>query len=325
MAIQQEPIDWRYLTFLLGQHFLGLNFRDYSKKIWPGIWYSRTSILGSWNSYWYTEPISIAGPSILYFFLYAHRGCSQPRRCSVNSRHNIGITAQNLVQCSRRTPSVSASDRWCKRAVAELYSHHSELNRSHSKWFLPRLRREPVGILSNVLYGIAHSHLCQLLWPWDCRMWYATSAGSELCQENWPPGASLVSGSKRQTGLGQTRPSVRWACAAKGGGSAASRSRVRPQLQAPADAQASPGAPPQCRSSKGHFLPGLRPSHAAPARQAPKVHLPIELDVVLDDVSLNPQPQLWLWRNVPLEDMWKPKPSCLRVSQVPIFTVNDNI
>ena len=79
---------------------------------------------------------------------------------------NIGITAQNLAQCSRRTPLLSASDRQCKKRMAGLYYHHSELNRSRSKWFLPKLRREPVGILSNVLYGIAHFHLCQLLWPW---------------------------------------------------------------------------------------------------------------------------------------------------------------
>ena len=38
----QEPIHWSYLPY---NH--GLNFREYPPKIWPEIWYSRTSILGS--------------------------------------------------------------------------------------------------------------------------------------------------------------------------------------------------------------------------------------------------------------------------------------
>ena len=35
----------------------GLNFREYPHKIWPNIWYERTSILGSWNSHCY-HPIN---------------------------------------------------------------------------------------------------------------------------------------------------------------------------------------------------------------------------------------------------------------------------
>ena len=42
MAMQQEPIHWRY--FLSKAYFLGLYFRESPKKIWPNIWYQRTSI-----------------------------------------------------------------------------------------------------------------------------------------------------------------------------------------------------------------------------------------------------------------------------------------
>ena len=49
MAMQQEPIDWRYLPYIrpIFQSYI----RGYTHKIWPTIWYS-TSILGSWTSYW---------------------------------------------------------------------------------------------------------------------------------------------------------------------------------------------------------------------------------------------------------------------------------
>jgi len=39
MAMQQEPIDWRYRFHIFLADFLGLNFREYHQKIWPNIWY----------------------------------------------------------------------------------------------------------------------------------------------------------------------------------------------------------------------------------------------------------------------------------------------
>jgi hypothetical protein len=39
MAMQQEPIDWRYRFHICLAYFLGLNFREDPHKIWPNIWY----------------------------------------------------------------------------------------------------------------------------------------------------------------------------------------------------------------------------------------------------------------------------------------------
>ena len=47
----QEPNYWRYRFHICLAYLLGLNFREYTQKIWPTIWDS-SSILGSWNSHW---------------------------------------------------------------------------------------------------------------------------------------------------------------------------------------------------------------------------------------------------------------------------------
>ena len=39
MAMTQEPIDWRYRFHIFLAYFLGLNFRGYTPKIWPEIWF----------------------------------------------------------------------------------------------------------------------------------------------------------------------------------------------------------------------------------------------------------------------------------------------
>ena len=53
-------LKWRYRFHIFGL-FLRPNFREYHHKIWPTIWYERTSILGSWRS-----PIDI------YIFIYIY-------------------------------------------------------------------------------------------------------------------------------------------------------------------------------------------------------------------------------------------------------------
>ena len=44
-------LEWRYLPYIR-PIFEGY-VRGYTPKLWPRIWYERTSILGSWNSHWF--------------------------------------------------------------------------------------------------------------------------------------------------------------------------------------------------------------------------------------------------------------------------------
>jgi hypothetical protein len=43
MAMQQDPIHWRYRFHRKKAYFSGLNFREYPQKIWPKIWYSTSN------------------------------------------------------------------------------------------------------------------------------------------------------------------------------------------------------------------------------------------------------------------------------------------
>ena len=59
-------LKWRYRFHIFGL-FLRPNFREYHHKIWPTIWYERTSILGSWRS-----PIDIYIYIFIYIYIYIY-------------------------------------------------------------------------------------------------------------------------------------------------------------------------------------------------------------------------------------------------------------
>ena len=54
--MQQEPIDWRCLPYILGLFFRPIFQGIYPQFIWPEKWYVYVApCIGSWNSHWYLE------------------------------------------------------------------------------------------------------------------------------------------------------------------------------------------------------------------------------------------------------------------------------